>query len=474
MVSSCDPNPCQHNGVCTEASYTKYTCNCNGTHHRGKNCELGIINIQGLPVFSVSQITGPFMISAHPNNSITITFITTPSVVINPSIIIFDKYTTDASFTIEGTKSGKFLLDLQLSGPDADWFIQPGLQWILVVNYTAPHTINQYFTRIGEQIGSLVPGSCSSSDLYYQCPFTSSSIMFSSSCSWSQAASGMAYTNGIVFINAPNISLPLSISGAKLIFDSNKVQSTLPSDYNPCTSCNMNDSLSNYYHFTPHDIADLLNTRAIATTYLKQSSRLMPMWLQILLGSEELTQFFPSDYNTFLALGNEIKLIDGCDGLTVASDALYSALQLYHNLTVQIGSNLISYSPTVNDGPICFAVNLCSGLSSPVHIKIPQGLQEAFSSLDQFNKWNLRLKISETVVFNENVSPVLMLPVNQFWNGSIRVDPVIPKFDLRLRMSMTNELVSDDYKVKFEFTGLMYHQSAPAGMEVSIIPFNLL
>jgi hypothetical protein len=41
-ISSCAENPCQHEASCTEdpSGGTGYTCNCDGTGHRGRHCEL--------------------------------------------------------------------------------------------------------------------------------------------------------------------------------------------------------------------------------------------------------------------------------------------------------------------------------------------------------------------------------------------------------------------------------------------------
>ena len=469
VILPCHSNPCQHSGLCIGEGTTSYSCDCSGTHYKGEHCQIGIITIAEIPILIVNQ-TSRLFISAYPDDFINITFIGASEFEINPTSVTITSIQNTVPFEITATNPGKFLLTYKISGPNAKEFENPLTYHIPSLDQSNMHRSNRYFTDVGSDIGLLLPGCCRTEQAKYQCPSSNSAVAFSSICSWSVGDSNAHLTDGIVFASAgSDLSLPVSIVGAEM--SANSAWNILPRNQLNCTDCAGSESQCYFYNLTAYDIADFLRSLALAKTFLHNSQDILPQWLSFSLRNSTLplnTSFFWSDFYTTVAVGSDVKLVQGCERLKLDPSSLYSVLKLKHSITVSSNDDEQTFIPTATDSPICFAVNLCQGMSSSLHITIPESANDMltlFDPVEQYIEQGWDFKFLQAAVSHHGIFQPISL-TGSYWNGMMNFNPVIPKFDLRLEAIIRSELASENLWIFFNFSGTLYHQSNSTGLQV--------
>ena len=472
-IPPCHPNPCKHSGSCTEVSISSYRCDCSGTLYKGDNCETAIVHLPSIPFLTVNMTSSVFQIIARPENYIIITFMTSDLVEVSPPNVTIYKEFPVANIEITGLKSGRFPITYTITGPSASDFDEPQTFYILVLEPTDTHTPNKYFTQLGLQVGLLAPGCCMSSGLSYQCSSSPLTASFTSTCTWSPQGPGDYLSNGIIFVNVGPLQLPLSIAGADISVSPQLVQNTLPDGHLDCTDCQNSGQSCYHYDFTTRDILDLLSSRALGNTYLNRVRVLLPAWLRFAISGTPLTPnvtFSLLDYSTTLALGGSVNHIQGCEQLEVNSDGLYSVFRYHGNLTAWVDSVQSEHVLSTMEDPICFAVDICGGTATPVHITIPASSQEAILSLTQLQGYTSKgwqFTFSEALVSHTRVTPFFATFTTQYWNGTTWFTPTNPNFDLRLEATVRNWLTSKWLWINFRFNGDLFHQANPVNGQVS-------
>ena len=467
VILPCHSNPCQHSGLCIGEGTTSYSCDCSGTHYKGENCQIGIVTIAEIPILIVNQ-TSRMFISAYPDDFINITFIGAAEFEISPISVTITSIQNTVPFEITATNSGKFLLTYKISGPNAKKFENPLTYHIPSLDRSNMHRSNRYFTDVGSDIGLLLPGCCRTE---YQCPSSDFAVSLSSICTWSDGDSNAHLADGIVFASAgSDLSLPVSIVGAEMM-SANLAWNILPRNQLNCTHCAGSESQCYFYDLTAYDIADFLRSLALAKTFLRSSQDILPQWLSLSLRNSTLplnTSFSLSDFYTTIAVGNDVKSIQGCERLKIDPSSLYSVLKLKHSITVSSNGDEQTFIPTATDSPVCFAVNLCQGLSSTLHMTIPESANDMltlFDSVEQYIERGWDFTFLQAAVSHHGISQPISL-TGSYWNGMTNFNPVIPKFDLRLEAIIRSELASENLWIFFNFSGTLHHQSNSTGLQV--------
>ena len=472
VIPPCTPNPCLHSGVCSEVDITDYSCDCFGTHYKGKNCEIGIVNIPVIPILTVNLTSNMLYIIAFPDDYINITFIESSALKISPSSVIITSEQTSKTFAVTPKQSGKFLLTYNISGSNSAEFESPLAYVVLSIEPFSIHSPNRYFTDLGLELGLMVPGCCMPGTVSYQCATSSmATVAFTSSCNWFLSSEGAHVTDGIVFANGSGLLLPISIGGIELSPD--LIQTALPRDpLLTCTDCGGTDPHCYHYDFSVNDVVDLLHSMALGKTYLHNMNNLMPSWLSFSLSNTTIpTAFSLSNYYTSLTIGENIASIQGCERLNVDQNDLFSILTAKNNLTISNNFVKREFVPTENDPPVCFAVNLCQGLSSPVHVAIPASSHDTIASFDPIKQYiDQGWEITFVVATLSSVGVLTPFSISDsYWNGDTKFDPDIPNFDLHFRMTIRNTFINNNLWVAFSFSGDMYHQANPTGSQVQLI-----
>lgn len=383
-IPPCSSNPCQNGGQCMEVNPTKYYCDCTNTYYTGPNCEIGYVDVPDLPFININSLYS-FVISARPQSSIQVNIATSsPSLGLSDSIITFNSSYQSHTLRVSSPTAGIYSISFTLSGPAASGYQTPDPVLLVIKDPTSTHTTNQYFTTVSQPVGQLSSGCCSPGGQIYQCPFSTNTVTFKSTCSWDfENDDGAHETRGIVFASGSGISLPFSIAGVELKINGNDITFALPDDAGSCADCIGSDSSCYHYSPGPDDIVDLMQANSIAKTYLTQAADLLPTWISFSVGDLNITNqmFSIADYTAYISTGANAYLIPGCSSLDLDSDGLYSIYNYREEITMSLDGQTKSYD---SNAPVCFAINLCAGADSPVHITIPDGVESQLLTLSQF------------------------------------------------------------------------------------------
>ena len=470
MILPCHSNPCQHGGVCTNIGTDGYRCDCSGTYYSGDNCETGVISISTIPIIYSNQSSVEIEITASPSESITITLVASDSLDISPSNITLTIPST-AVFEISSLEPGQYIITYTVTGPSADDYEDSQSFVVLVLEPESVQQPNRYFTQLGLDVGELRPGCCETASLSYQCP-SSAAASFPSTCSWSLQGTSHYASNGIVYVSGSDVELPLSIAGTKVSVSADNVDSSLLDSSLPCSACSSTVRSCYHFDFTPSDVFDLLQSRSLAQTYLRNIKTFLPSWLDFAINTTAHindTSFSLLDYTTTLAVGSDVNNIVGCEGLDVENEGLYSVFRYDGHLIGQVESNKRGHELSEED-PICFAVNLCRGPDAPVHITIPTSTLNAVTSLNQIQPYTStgwQFVFREATVSNVRVPSLYSFPNTiRYWNGNTWFTPSNQDFDLRLEATMNSQLTSRRLWINYMFDGDVFHQYNPQNQQV--------
>jgi len=406
-------------------------------------CQYGIVNLPQYPTLIAEGPAELITISARPAAFITIEFVSD-----DPSNLFFDPPSvtihypnTSADFTIQSTRANLYTVNYVITGMSSDEFPPPEPSTVLV---TSPNSgpPNSYFNDRNLAIGLLQPGCCQPTinAPSYQCPNSGQNLLFNSTCNWRQLDRQL--TSGIVFTILNGLTLPASISGTELE-ESNDIVSVNQlgtSDLDePCIECTLirvGDSVSDVgensvpsctttFGPTINDLNDFLNAESLAYSYFNYADSLNPSWLNLQPINGDRRVHDTNSYQVRLADSTELEDI-GCEDLPAVEDGLYSVLLYSGELNVSIptiGAYDI-YTPSDDASPLCFAVNLCAGVTSPFYIGIPADAQLFFKTLPFIsnlidNGWVIDTEaLAVTVDSNSlNVGIVNRLASRQYWDG---------------------------------------------------------
>ena len=238
-----------------------------------------------------------------------------------------------------------------------------------------------YFTLRDLEPGMLEAGSCQySTPLDYTCPIENGPISFSSTCRWHDDASP-----GLIFSEYRDLNLPVAIAGAR-ISNSNSAAAlsrvipllnsgftTLCNFRIPRTSCTFKPSV------LVQEIQNFLRTEALAYTFLSRVDQLIPRWLQFSVNTNTARTHDSTSYMIGLVESDSLSELEECSNIFTVKNGMYSVLKYSGSLTFSINSSQHSIIP--QGSPVCFAVNLCEGLNSPLLITIPDQAQDIVNSL---------------------------------------------------------------------------------------------
>jgi len=334
-----------------------------------------------------------------------------------------------------------------------------------------------YFEELGTSIGLLQESCCMPQDISFQCPMSSLSnrITFKYACEWISTPDNNMSTGGVVFVANDNFSLPLSVAG--IVVDRSVGHVELSQDrVHDCMPCaeNMNnlaDGQCYHYSFTTRDTQLFLQNRSLAYTYIENIRPfLLPSWLDIHIDQEHLgpvsNVFAPYDYNTQLVKPENIPMLPGCQKLEVdqSSQTLYSVLRYGRTISAVIDrENMASdeqpstFSPGASD-PICFAVDLCRGQSSPLHIDLSRPTQELLVSqfLGEYSVnrgWEITI---HSVALSKAAMTSDPIP-SLYWSGISFFQPELPRFDVIVNTESTIPFSSRQHQVNLNFIGKFYY-----------------
>ena len=410
-----------------------FKCDCQGTGYQGSACGSGIVFTPRIPSLARDE-QNTFEIAAYPDTELTVTIMSSfaRTLAVSPRSITFTPGNTNSQFSVEGSFAGQYALRYILSGFEADNFESPEESPVFVRKpKSEKKPTNAYFDAVRNEPGFLNESCCRSSVLEEECPMNLNKIRFLSTCDWEERNNEFE-SNGIVFAQINSLTVPLSISGLRIGYDEGAIESKL-SPSPSCKSCDENrnkivdidnpfDSEKEncyYYRFDSGDIEDFLNTSSLAQTFIQRIQPLFPDWASISLSNviQDETVYNTNDFAARLANHEGIRAVDGCDSIVAEEPGIYSILSYSRSLQLSLDGNDVTRNIMSTSTPICFAVNLCQEMESPIFVGLPREVQDSVKILPVFQPYlsqNWSFSIDSVVLYNT----AIRLTVNDsYWNG---------------------------------------------------------
>jgi len=434
---------------------------------------MGILSTPMIPTLIVNVLSETLLLSAPAEEGLTVTVFGGKYLEIPPPTWFqFSPASKSATFDVKGTAPGFFMIQYKLDGPDASNIMPPVSSPVFVTEPVSDDT--NYFEELGTSTGLLQESCCMPPDISFQCPMSSLSnvITFKSGCEWISTPENTMLTGGVVFVANNNFSLPLSVAG----IDVDRYVSRVELSQDPvddCKACAENENNPECYHysFTTRDTQLFLQNRSLAYTYIENIRPfLLPSWLDIHIDQEDLgpvsSGFAPHDFNTQLVQPESISTLVGCQKLKVdqSRQTLYSVLRYGRSISALVdGENMTyiepqsTFSPGISD-PICFAVDLCQGQSSPIHIDLSRQTHKLLVSqfLGEYSVnrgWDITIHsvvLSKAAMTSHPISSL-------YWNGISFFQPELPRFDVIVNTESTIPFSSGHLQVNLNFIGKFYY-----------------
>ena len=451
----CDASPCENEGVCllieaTAVVDATFECNCTGTGYEGPTCNIGVVTTPTIPTLAENEMNS-FDVSANPPSDIVIGLSGDSELSIEPQSITLNPKKTKASFEVTGQRAGQYTLRYDLSGTVAADFEMPDSSAVLVSANRSEDRVNRYFRYQRVDPGLLIESCCEATDLVYsECPMSTSSIQFRSSCSWASKDS-QHETSGIVFAQYSSLILPLSISGINIGYADNSITSSL-SELSSCTECTSNKGAfltasplktpdCYFYHFDAGDVEDMLKANSLANTFVDRLTQLLPPWFVATVPTNEtdLSSFIDTDFAASLVEQEDVAGVGGCESVQADDPGLYIVLRYGRAFTVSVNQGSVRYVPSAATGgsPVCVAVNLCKDVESPVYLGLPVDVQpivRQLPALALYDRENWQYSIESVALYSQEQETTV---TDMYWNGTELYSPEFPNADVRITTTTT-------------------------------------
>ena len=430
-----------HNGTCTSTEDGLYVCNCTTTGYGGPLCNTGEIAVQVLQVIKVGS-NASILLSTPPGSQLVITVSVFPiNLAPTPSRTILSPRTEIKLAT--NAPLGIYTIQYSLSGQDSNNFLTPPNSMVLVVDSTANQTG-------GTKAGILKEGCCVPQNYtFYKCPSSTTQVILKSTCNWLPTSTTLN-TSGIVFATTPQMSLPVSING--LSMQNGVLQSTANSK--KCVQC-----ISPRCQLQLTDVNVLIAAHSLSTTYLENIRPLLPSWVKMNYSVPDINgyQWFDS-YDLIAQIGDTVTLkkLRGCESILSQVDGVYSALQFNHPLRVKIGEESVLYNLDASS-PLCFAVDVCRGVNSPLYIALNTQAQKATLSLSFLQPYFLKgWRINMNSLVMHTMHQLYELSDFLYWNGMYPDHFPSLTYDLAVNLNLLVPLNYGELILKLQFSGLGY------------------
>ena len=417
-ITPCEPDPCQRNGKCVIVGDDDFSCDCSSTGYTGVTCNIGVLTLPSYPALTIGVPVTLSITAAVPDFEliINVTSSDTDNITISPSAVTITNPSSSAMFSIEvmeGTSAGLYSISYSISGVNADDYIVPSDSIVFV--RPMPRMMN-YFEAQNLSNGELTTTGCFMSPQSLQCQNDDQQINIYSTSQWSNN-NNMIRTNGVVHLVDGSLSLPLAIAGANIIVEQNRITVERLHTDSPVVS----ESTDSCTSFVPSvsNLDDFLRFKALVTTFLTNTIRLLPTWMQFTVTSNEhIDSSGDTAYLAYVVTAEELNEIDVCQNIITNENKVHLVVRHDSNLTVNVSGSQVTHIPTDNS-VVCFSVELCSQTLSIFHVGLPSDI-DVLNQLQFINDlaaagWRMDLN-AVTFATSGNLVPVNMM--ESFWTGS--------------------------------------------------------
>lgn len=174
--------------------------------------------------------------------------------------------------------------------------------------------------------------------------------------------------------------------------------------------------------------------------------------------SESTTTYPEHDYLAPIVQSHsDIQKIQGCHQIAPVTHGIYSSLRFNKRLSGEIDGQIYLYGGDSNiqgsSDPLCFAVNLCQGIDSPVYMQLPQQVQNILVSehLQSFVRRGWFIQLNTVTVSRSHIEH--NSSHDHVWNGiKMTMFPAILP-DISRNTNVEVVFLSDSLSIHFTFTG---------------------
>ena len=387
------------------------------TGYTGVTCNIGVLTLPSYPPLTIG-VPVTLTITAVPDSEliISITSSDTNNIIISPSTVTITNPGSSAVFSIEAHGSGVaglYSISYRLSGINADDYIIPSDSIVFV--RPIPAMMN-YFEARGLPNGELTAAGCFMAPQSLECQNDDQQINIYSTSQWSND-NNVIRTSGVVHLVNDQLSLLLAIAGANITVEQSKLTVERLHINSPVAS----ESTDNCISFVPNitDLDDFLRYKALATTFLSSTLRLLPTWMQLMVTSnEQIDSSGDIAYLAYVVTREELNNIAVCQNIITNENTVHLAVRHDSNLTINVSGSQVTHMPTDNS-VVCLSVELCSQTMSLFHIGLPSDI-DVLNQLQLMNDlanagWRMDLD-AVTFATSGNLEPVNMMET--YWTGS--------------------------------------------------------
>ena len=395
-------------------------------------------------------------ITAVPDSEliISITSSDTNNIIISPSTFTITNPASSAMFSIEAQGSGVaglYSISYRLSGVNADDYVIPSDSIVFV--RPMPAMMN-YFEARGLPNGELMAAGCFMASRSLQCQNGDQQINIYSTSQWSNN-NNVIRTNGVVHLVNADSSLLLAIAGANITVEQNR----LTVERLHINSSVASESTDDCTSFVPNitDLDDFLRYKALATTFLSSTLRLLPTWIQFMVTSnEQIDGSGDIAYLAYVVTREELNNIAVCRNIITNENTVHFVVRHDSNLTINISDSQVTHIPTDNN-VVCLSVELCSQTMSLFHIGLPSDI-DVLNQLQFMNDlanagWRMDVD-AVTFATAGNLVPVNMMET--YWTGSSYQSVLFSGAHIGLGGSFTREFNDTATTVTVHLLGDVY------------------
>ena len=456
-IEPCNPCPCLNGGTCFVTFDNSPSCHCI-LGYTGQYCETVVIKTPALPTVKVNSQTEALYINASTNQDIIVNVVCDSSIDVSPgNQLLITPMLKSVSFKLTPHAQGVFIIRYVIQTKEN--YEQPENSILLAIS-NVDNSSSMYFSSNNLNNGIVGAGCCQKITTFKQnyCISTLQNVFLSSSCMWYDNT--VFKTKGITFIHTEDLMLPLSIAGVNASLSSQNLDMSINNDNLNCGQCphvsNQTDQCFNW-DLNVFDTHDMVISHSLFATFLNKTYHVLPVGLNIELLSTSI-KGIPFQYYDFLAVlktANEVQDIQGCELLSLEPSGLYYIVRVNTNLKIRVKGQNLLYQYHLQSRPICFALDICQGKFSTLHISLTEkagSVLTDFYPISQFKTagWNVNFTTCKLSSLG------LDLLSNEFWNGTQNVHLDVQLYDTAISLTASGKLLNHNLTVDVSFTGEMF------------------
>ena len=206
-----------------------------------------------------------------------------------------------------------------------------------------------------------------------------------------------------------------------------------------------------------NEIENFLMTEAMGFTFLYQAKQLIPKWLLFLVDTSTPRAHGSSSFMVDLVESDYLLEIEECFNLFKVGGGIYSVLKYSGSMNFSVNSSLHNFIP--QRSPVCFAVNLCEGLNSPLLITIPDEAQAVVNLLpfaDIIRNYGWEFIMNSIAISSTSFSNEFTGSDDEYWFGNQEATYIFPNTTITAEGRFYHSFSLNTLQVNYSLDGNAY------------------